>query len=86
MDNNYDLHCVDRLSEHRGGELALITKKECKAKLVQCSITRTFEYGLWELTSGKNNIILLGIYYPPPSNRNVHTKILLMNFWNCLWI
>ena len=40
MDNNYDLHCVDRLSEHRDGGLALITKKECKAKSVQGGITR----------------------------------------------
>ena len=74
MDNNYDLHCVDRPSKHRGGRLALITKKECKTKLVQGGITRTFEYGLWELTSGKSNIMLLGIYHPPPSNRNAHTN------------
>ena len=74
MDNNYDLHCVDRPSEHWDGGLALITKKECKAKLVQGGITRTFEYGLWELTSGKSNIMLLGIYHPSPSNRNVHTN------------
>ena len=46
MDNNYDLHCVDRPSEHKGGRLALIIKKECKAKLFQGGITRTFEYGL----------------------------------------
>ena len=43
IDNNYDLHCVDRLFEHRGGGLTLITKKECKAKLVQGGITRPFE-------------------------------------------
>ena len=65
MDNNYDLHWVHGPSEHRGGGLALITKKECKAKLVQGGITRTFEYGLWELTSGKSNIMLLGIYHQP---------------------
>ena len=74
MDSNYDLHCVDKLSEHRGGGLALITKKECKTKLVKGGITRAFEYGSWELTSGKSNIMLLGIYHPPPPNRNVHTK------------
>ena len=74
MDNNHDLHCADRPSVHRGGVLALITKKECKAKFIQGGITRTFEYGLWELTSGRSNIILLGIYHPPPSNRNIHTN------------
>ena len=74
MDNNYDLHCVDKLSEHRGGGLALITMKECKAKLVQGGVTRTFEYGLWELPSSKSYIMLLGIYHPPPSNRNIHTN------------
>ena len=74
MDNNYDLHCVGRPCEHRGGGLALNTKKECKAKLFLGGIIRTFEYGLWELTSGKSNIMLLGIYHLPPSNRNVHTN------------
>ena len=52
----------------------MITKKECKAKSVQGGITGTFEYGLWELTSGKSNIMLLGIYHPPPSKRNEHTN------------
>ena len=74
MQNNYNLHCADSPSEHRGGGLALMTMKECKAKLVQGGITRTFEYGLWELTSGKSNIMLLGIYHHPPSNRNIHTN------------
>ena len=68
MDNNYVLHYKDGLSEHRGGGLALITKKKCKAKLVQGGITSSFEYGLWELTSGKSNIMLLGMYHPLPSN------------------
>ena len=68
IDNHYDLHCVDRPPEYRGGWLALISKKECKAKSVHSGITRTFEYSLWELTSGKSNIMLLGIYHPPPSN------------------
>ena len=52
MENNHDLHCMDKPSEHRGGGLTLIIKKECKAKLVQGGVTRTFEYGLWELISG----------------------------------
>ena len=29
---------------------------------------------LWELTPGKSSIMLLGIYHPPPSNRNIHTN------------
>ena len=45
IDNNYHLHCVDTLSEHKGGGLAWITKKEWKAKSVQGGITRTSEYG-----------------------------------------
>ena len=65
---------MNRPFEYRNGGLALITKKECKAKSVQGDITETFEYGLWDLTFGKSNIMLLGIYHPPPSNRYLHTN------------
>ena len=45
----FNIAWIDHLSIRV--ELALITK------LVQGAVTRTFEYGLWELTSGKRNII-----------------------------
>ena len=45
MNNKYDLHCVDRLSEHRVEGL-IDYQGRMNAKLVQGGTTRNFEYGL----------------------------------------
>ena len=52
----------------RGGGLALIHRSTCDAKLVAKGQTRSFEYATWLLVMKKKNIIVTGIYHPPPKN------------------
>ena len=64
-------HC----QKGRGGGLALIHRSTSYVKLVARGQTRSFEYATWLLVIKKKNIIVTGIYHPPPkynNKQNVH--------------
>ena len=58
----------------KGGGLALIHKTVYKTKLLNKGARPTFEHASWELKIKNVNLIIHGIYHPPPSLANKMTN------------
>ena len=67
------LSTSDRVGR-KGGGLALIHKTAYKTKLPNKGTRPTFEHASWELRIKNVNLIIHGIYHPPPSLANKMTN------------
>ena len=67
------LSTADRI-RRKGGSLALIHKTAYKTKLLNKGARPTFEHASWELKIKNVNLIIHGIYHPPPSLANKMTN------------
>ena len=67
------LSTSDRVGR-KGGGLALIHKSTYKTKLINKGNKQSLEYASWELKIKNANLVLHGIYHPPPSLRNKTTN------------
>ena len=66
---------VDRLKNTREGGLALIYNNGDKVKFIKTNPRPTFETGIWRITikGMVKPLVLVGIYYFPPSEINQHS-------------
>ena len=67
------LSTSDRVGR-KGGSLALIHKSAYKTKLIDKGSRPTFEHASWELRIKNVNLVIHGIYHPPPSLKNKTTN------------
>ena len=61
--------------DQKGGTITLIYKDNSRSKLIEKGNLRAFEYGLWNIVNGNNNFEILGLYHPPPSDKNLHMNL-----------
>ena len=60
------IHKEDRT----GGSIALVYKSKYNSKTVRKGKTRSFEYGIWHISSANMNLSIAAIYHPPYTNKN----------------
>ena len=60
------IHREDRT----GGGIALVYKSKYNSKTVRNGKTRSFEYGIWHISSANMNLSIAAIYHPPYTNKN----------------
>ena len=70
--NEMKMDCVDRINDQKVSGIALICKDNIRSKQIEKGNLRTFKYGLWNIVNRKNNFEILGLYYPPSSDKNHH--------------
>ena len=68
-------NCKDRQTGHKGGELALVSN----GKLIELTLKKTFENGLWKNKAGNQGFSFLGVCHPSLSEINVHTNQQFVN-------
>ena len=77
--NPYKMYIQNRQSEHRGGGIALICKKQYPVTLKDSGHTHSFEYATWQINVKNKAITLTGIYHPPYSLKNKTTNMMFLD-------
>jgi hypothetical protein len=68
--NGFRCRVMNRVGRPGGG-LACIHRSQYAVKLMEAVPTQTFEYGVWNVKlSDSENINIVGIYHPPPSEKS----------------
>ena len=65
---NQNLHLVsvERQTGHRGGGMALITKKNIKVNLIDHRMMNAFQFTVWNLKIQNKELQLMGVYHAHP--------------------
>ena len=72
--SGFSLDAINRVNR-QGGGIALITTSNIKPTSLPLKETKCFEYGAWKIKYKSHDMVLLGIYHPPPSQKNLQTNI-----------
>ena len=73
-DFRYKINVVDR-KNRTGGEVSLIYRSTIEVICEEKEVHELFEYTLWRMRSGSQQLILLGVYRPPFSTAHPVTSI-----------
>ena len=60
--------------DRTGGSIALVYKSKHNSKMVRKGKTRSFEYGIWHISSANTKLSIVAIYHPPYTNKNPITN------------
>ena len=63
--------------DREGGGIAILYHRDLKIQPVKVGKTRSYEYGIWNLTIHGKMITIIGIYRPPQSKKNAGMVIFL---------
>ena len=63
--------------DREGGGIAILYHRDLKIQPVKVGKTRSYEYGIWNLTIHGKMITIIGIYRPPQSKKNAGMAIFL---------
>ena len=66
------LHCVDRISENRGGGIDLVSNDKYKIEKESEIKSKFFKNAIWTLSSGNTKLTIVGIYHPPTTGKLKH--------------